>query len=266
MRISTVKRLAAAFLFTQACLFASATINDADESLQTIYENEHFPEGRRLQRLSERAFSVGDYDTAVKHASEAIAAADKSDGLVLGQIKAYAASGRLDDALRRISKAEEEQVAVIFPDQFNEAKTYYGRGLSAKTDKNWDEVISNADQVVAVLANLQPPPPAKAEPPAPPPPPPPPPPAPAPEENVLPAQYTVGTWAETRDCFWNISERKWVYGDPRKWPVLYQANKQKLPDPDNPDLIKPGIVLDIPSIRGEKRAGMWEPGKVYTPK
>jgi hypothetical protein len=47
------------------------------------------------------------------------------------------------------------------------------------------------------------------------------------------------------------------------WKVLYEANKSKMPDPDNPDLIEPGMVLDIPSIRGEFRRGMWDPGNTY---
>jgi hypothetical protein len=32
-----------------------------------------------------------------------------------------------------------------------------------------------------------------------------------------------------------------------------------MPDPANPDLIEPGMVIDIPSIRGETREGMWRP-------
>jgi nucleoid-associated protein YgaU len=54
-----------------------------------------------------------------------------------------------------------------------------------------------------------------------------------------------------------------VYGDPEKWKVLYLANKARLPQPDNPDLINPGMVLEIPSLWGETRQGMWEPNKEY---
>jgi nucleoid-associated protein YgaU len=125
-----------------------------------------------------------------------------------------------------------------------------------------------------------PPPPEPAPPPAPPPPPPPepePPPPPAPEpaappqpppetsEAPLPSQYTVRPWAESRDCLWNIAGRPGVYGDPAQWRRLYEANRAKLPNPDNPNLIHPGTVLDIPSIRGETRQGMWDPKKKYPP-
>ena len=84
-------------------------------------------------------------------------------------------------------------------------------------------------------------------------------------EQVLPATYTVRAWGVSRDCLWNIAGRPWVYGDPHKWRVLYEANRSKLPNPNNPNLLEPGIVLDIPSIKGETRRGKWESGKAYTP-
>jgi len=81
--------------------------------------------------------------------------------------------------------------------------------------------------------------------------------------EVLPATYTVQPWAVSKDCFWNIAGFPWVYGNPQQWRTLYNANKSKLPDPDNPDSLEPGTVLDIPSIKGELRQGAWESGKTY---
>ena len=81
----------------------------------------------------------------------------------------------------------------------------------------------------------------------------------------LPASYTVQSWAAFRDCFWNIAARPWVYGDPNRWHTLYNANRSRLPEPDNPDLLEPGIVLDIPSIQGEIRQGAWDSNKTYSP-
>jgi len=81
----------------------------------------------------------------------------------------------------------------------------------------------------------------------------------------LPATYTVRGWGASGDCFWNIAGRPWVYGDPHRWRVLYEANKSKLPKPGNPNVIDPGTVLDIPSIKGETRQGEWQPGRTYSP-
>jgi len=55
--------------------------------------------------------------------------------------------------------------------------------------------------------------------------------------------YTVGTWSENRDCLWNISGKSEIYGDPFQWPKIWQANTDKI---KNPDVIQPGWVLSIP--------------------
>ncbi|MCX7028161.1 MAG: LysM peptidoglycan-binding domain-containing protein [Spirochaetes bacterium] len=79
----------------------------------------------------------------------------------------------------------------------------------------------------------------------------------------LPGKYTVRLIPERRDCLWRIAEYGFVYNNPLKWPVLYEANKRTFKDPSNPNLIYPGQVLVIPSIKGETREGMWNPNKTY---
>jgi hypothetical protein len=73
----------------------------------------------------------------------------------------------------------------------------------------------------------------------------------------------VRRWSDTGDCFSAIAGWSWVYGDPYQWRTLYEANRDKLPDPDNPHLIRPGMVLNIPSLKGEVRQGMWDPEADY---
>ena len=55
--------------------------------------------------------------------------------------------------------------------------------------------------------------------------------------------YTVGTWAENRDCLWNIAGRTEIYADPFMWPKIWQANTNQI---KNPDIIQPGWVLTVP--------------------
>jgi len=86
-----------------------------------------------------------------------------------------------------------------------------------------------------------------------------------PSSAPLPATYTVRPWSVSKDCFWNIAGFPWVYGNPHQWRLLYNANKSKLPNPNNPNVIEPGTVLDIPSIKGEVRQGAWESGRTYEP-
>lgn len=56
--------------------------------------------------------------------------------------------------------------------------------------------------------------------------------------------YTVGTWAENRDCLWNIAGKIEIYADPFMWPRIWQGNTDQI---RNPDIIFPGQVLKIPA-------------------
>ncbi len=55
--------------------------------------------------------------------------------------------------------------------------------------------------------------------------------------------YTVGTWAENKDCLWNISAKADIYGDPFQWPKIWQENSGQI---KNPDIIFPGQIFKIP--------------------
>lgn len=55
--------------------------------------------------------------------------------------------------------------------------------------------------------------------------------------------YVVGTWQKDRACLWNIAAKGETYNDPFMWPRIWQANTDKI---RNPDLIYPGQVLRIP--------------------
>jgi len=72
--------------------------------------------------------------------------------------------------------------------------------------------------------------------------------------------YTVRDIPGRRDCLWRIAGYPEVYGDPAKWPYLYEANKRvikkaynnyrnRIPNPRYnraEDLLFPGQVLTIP--------------------
>jgi len=81
----------------------------------------------------------------------------------------------------------------------------------------------------------------------------------------LPAEYVVRLILERRDCLWRIAEYPFVYGDPLKWSLIYEANKKTFRDPASPDLIFPGQELRIPSLSGETREGTFDSTKQYEP-
>lgn len=81
----------------------------------------------------------------------------------------------------------------------------------------------------------------------------------------LPARYVVRPHRASGDSLRHISEYPFIYGDAAEWRVLYMANKAILPDPKNPNLVHPGQILTIPSLKGEFRTGTWNEKKTYHP-
>lgn len=81
--------------------------------------------------------------------------------------------------------------------------------------------------------------------------------------TVLPMYYKVVSRPKNTDSLWLISSYDFIYGDGMYWYILYNANKQKLKNPKNPNLILPGQILVIPSLKGELRDGMYDPNKEY---
>ncbi len=56
--------------------------------------------------------------------------------------------------------------------------------------------------------------------------------------------YTVVRKKVNTDCLWRIAQK--FYKKPRKWPVIYKANNDRI---KNPNLIYPGWVLKIPKLK-----------------
>jgi len=56
--------------------------------------------------------------------------------------------------------------------------------------------------------------------------------------------YVVGTWADDRDCLWNIAGKAEIYNDALLWPKVWQLNTEII---RNPDVIFPGQRLTLPA-------------------
>jgi hypothetical protein len=222
-----------------------------------IRNNRYYLESVRLTRLAQQTYDYGDYDTSSEYSAEAIKNARLSDEYVALQLKIKATNDAIKAARSRLDWAVSVDAPGRYPDEFAQAQAFYDLSLNERSAEHWDEAIEAANRVLIALANVQASPPAvpaAAPPPAAPP---------VEEKPALPAQYTVRPWIVSRDCFWNIAGRPWAYGDPAKWRLIYEANRSRLPDPGNPDLIYPGMVLDIPSVQGEVRQGIWDSSRDY---
>lgn len=158
-----------------------------------------------------------------------------------------------DDAIavarNRLDFAALVKAPLRYPAEHDRAQTAYAEALSFRIAKRWDDAIAAANRVLTALAYIDREPvlavPVQTA------------------QNLLPAQYTVRSWKISGDSLRSIAGLPWVYDDPGKWRILYETNKSRMPDPDNPDLIEIGMIIIIPSIRGELRQGMWDENKSY---
>jgi len=207
----------------------------------SISNNEYYIKSLQLNKLAVETYEYGDYDVAAGFAQEAVRYATLSDEYVSVQLIA--------EAKRLLEWADKNNIAAKFPNNYAEGKTQYENAVDSYNNENWNEAIDAAIKSIEIFAAFEsggrPPAATTASKPT------------TSTATGLPRQYTVRTWRVEKDCLWTIAGYPWVYGDPWKWKVLYDANKDVMPEPANPDLIVPGQVLTIPSINGEARQGMW---------
>jgi len=258
--MSKLKLLVVSILFVSAALvFAQeeeaaqeetpaqeeAPVVETQPTPQSILNNQYFQQSVRLNERAQEAYEIGDYDAAAGYAEQAAEYARLSDEYVSMRLADYA----IARAHSRYTWAGSEGAATRYPSEYETATTAYNEAIDARQAEDWDSATEAAHRVLAALVNVK----GRSgqggpgsEPPR-------------PAGGTLPAQYTVRNWSTTGDCFWNIASWSWVYGDPYQWRKLYEANKDKIPEPNNANLIEPGTVLDIPSLGGEVRSGMWDP-------
>jgi len=223
-------------------LAAQAVFVFSDEAVPvSLRDNQFLYESLRLSNLARLAYADGDYMASTEYAEEAIRYAAFSDEYVRMRLKMMEADNAIDAARQRLDYAASLNSATLYPNEFNRAQSAYSDARAYRLAESWDNAIASANQVLAALAGLN----FDAAP------------TPTTAAQLLPSQYTVRPWQTTLDCLWNIAGRPWVYNDPTKWQLLFDANRSGMPDSNNPDLIHPGMVLNIPSISGEIRQGMW---------
>jgi len=231
--------IAAALLAEKKRALADDAIGEAKKrSAQTgvasgLPDNQYMLENRRLIGLAENAYADGKYDDAVKYAQEANKYAQMSDEYIASQMKMKDALDAIAAAQARLDKVKNTNAHLKFAAIYEKAEQAFKKAQGHRSKEEWDPAKDSALAVISILSEI-------------------------PDAPVLPAQYRVKTWNSTRDCLWNIAGKKEIYGDPWKWRVIYNANRNKFPNPGNPNIIEPGTLLDIPSLKGEYRVGILE--------
>ncbi|MDR2480694.1 MAG: LysM peptidoglycan-binding domain-containing protein [Spirochaetaceae bacterium] len=217
-----------------------------------LLNNDYYKESLKQRSLARLALQEGEYEKSIHHSEEAERYARLSDEYIAKKLLQARVGKAIQEASDKITWAKLNEAGKYYPDELKNAQEHYAAAIDCRNEENMDGALENA---LAALIDLEavaaPPkqePDGKVELP--------------PDTPLNPGQYKVRPWDGFGDCFWNIA--KHFYGNPNKWRILYEANKDKLPDPNNPNLIEVGTVIDIPTIAGEDRTGMYDTGRPYS--
>ncbi|MGI5070955.1 hypothetical protein HRO26_07410 [Treponema pectinovorum] len=184
------------------------------------------------------ALDAGDYMLAEDYANKAAENAALSEAYIKKMLLKSDADSSMKAASKRLDYAKSINADRNFPMAFSAAQKSYASAEDAYKSEDFTTAVAYANQVLTALADIK-------------------------EITPLPKFYIVRPWAETKDCYWNISGRSYVYNNPLLWENLYQANKSNMPKQDDPNLILPGMKMEIPSLTGEYREGVYSPAKKY---
>ena len=224
------KVLALASLFLAGSLiFAASYKNNTYQKLADEYA-----------KKAEHALDAGEYVLAEEYAAKAEENARLSEEFVKKMLAKSDCDTIMKQAAKKLEYAKSVNAEHNFPMAYSSAQKSYASAQESYNGEDYAAATAYAKQVLEALADIK-------------------------EITPLPEYYVVRPWAETKDCYWNISGRPYVYDNPLLWENLYQANKSNMPRPNDPNLILPGMKMKIPSITGEYREGVYNPSKKYDP-
>lgn len=215
------------FLYMPIVLSAASYTDNTYQKLA----NEYVKQAQKAKR-------AGDYEAAIELAAKAKENAELSRQFIDMMLSRDAADENMAAAKERMDWAEANNVSSRAPAAYAEAKENYTNAQDAYSEENYDAAAEYASRCIASLLGIK-------------------------ERPKLPEYYVVRPWERTKDCFWNIAAKPFVYNNPFLWRHLYNANKGGIPIPANPNLILPAMTVRIPSINGEEREGVYDPQEEY---
>ncbi len=205
------------------------------------YDNNEFQrKSRAYTRMAEKAYDEGEYDAAVEYARIAEENAQLSVRYIEKMILRADVQTLLYRAHTRLTWAKEKKADLYFPGAYQSAAEAVFAGDELFAAEDFPGAKQLAEKALADLSVIR-------------------------EVVPLPAYYRVEYWATTKDCLWNIAKNPAIYDDPFLWEKLYEANKEMLKQPGNPNLVMPGMMVKIPSLKDEYREGVYDPSIRYEP-
>ncbi len=217
----------ASLLLATSLIFAASYKNNTYQKLADEYT-----------KKAQAALDAGEYDLSEEYAKKAEENAALSQAFVKKMLAKSEADTVMAKASKKLDLAKSINAERNFPMAYSSAQKDFASAQSSYNSEDYASAVVYANKVLEDLADIK-------------------------EITPLPEYYIVRPWADTKDCYWNISGRNYVYDNPLLWENLYQANKSNMPKPEDPNLILPGMKMKIPSITGEYREGVYNPSKKY---
>ena len=235
-----MKKIIALIFAGALCLAAAGAQNFAD--------NENQKAGREYERQATEAMTAGDYEKAAKFADLASIEYRKSRDYASMMLLKFRAANAINLAQSNITDIANSKAAKKYPTELANAKKLLADARDLYKSEKWEESRSKAMESLDALKGIKGESSSQTA---------------ATEPGTLPKYYTVVSRPQDTDCFWNIAKMPAIYGDPTLWEKLWKANTEKMRDPKNPNLIYPGMVIEIPPVAGETREGTYDPAKTY---
>lgn len=207
---------------------------------QSLKDNPYYIKSLALKNQSREAFDQGEYEKSLELSNESVLYATKSDEWIEMMLNRYKANSALTRAQKRLDYAVKVKGDINYLDDMIRSRQLIDRANQLYIEESYIESYSSAIQAYENLLVVKY------------------------QKNIptLPAAYVVKDIPGNEDCLWKIAEYDFIFGDAHQWELLYEANREILPQIDNPDLILAGLVLEIPSINGEVRSGTWINGSI----
>ena len=213
-------------------------------SAQNLRDNPDYRKSVELRRQSDIAFEEGDYPEAKRLAEESKKYARLSDEWIAMMLQRYKANSALKRFETAMNSARNINGETNFPEEWAKASALYDKAKAQFKSEDYENSYETSLEGIDVLSAIVYIPRAGYN-------------------GPWPAKYEVQKLpAGSEDCLWNIAGYDFIYGDCWQWKKLWEANRDKLPEPANPRLILPGMILDIPAKDGESRSGTWKDGRI----
>jgi nucleoid-associated protein YgaU len=238
-----------------ACLLTLCVLIAASSWAQNLLDNEYQKAGREYERQATEAMDSGDYAKAADLANLAAEQYQKSREFADAQALKFRAANAINLAQQTITDVSNGPKRKTHAKEIANAGALLAKARALFAQENWVDSRAKALESLDALKGLTGGTPVATDTSG------------TLKQNgkalVLPRYYKVIGRSRNTDCLWRIAAMGAVYNNPHLWPKLWKANKDKLRDPENPNLIHPGTVLEIPQAKGETREGTFDPDKTY---